>query len=500
VQVKAVSSEAQAGVRLGKYGPPLEPAKLPDPGPVTLKKIFGPGLIIAALGVGLGETYMWPRLVILFGPEIRWLSTTGLIIQIFVTAEIARWTYLTGESIFMAGYRAHPATAWFWLIAATLIYIWPGHVALGAWAFKTLVQSPAPTWQWQLAAFLLIPVILALAPYQVYKTVKTILAIAIAFMSAVGLVVAAVAAAKLGKNIFWWDAFRGSFWFGYWHPDLTRYASVWMPSLVGSIAFMGPSGMQQMWYTLFAREEGSGMSAYMPKITGLIFGREEKWRDTGFIPDLTDPEEMRKWRAWRKLNVYDAAISFGAITFIITLFYTVLALAGAEMSADVKEAMLKGKRELAITAMSRAFGVIHPALAPLWFFTIGIIGWKMSFGVIDAFCRGQSDMTYLLIPASRKIGMRKLYYIWLLIVTIGGISTIVAGMARGPGFLLDVLAFLSCFVMGVYCLQIVYVNNFLVPKEARMSKISTAVLSAGAIFYLGSLFISIAVFGAIPRG
>ncbi|MEM1620201.1 MAG: Nramp family divalent metal transporter, partial [Fervidicoccaceae archaeon] len=446
-----MSSEQKAGIKIG-YGPPLEPAKLPDPGPVELRKIFGPGLIIAALGVGLGETYMWPRLVIVFGPEIRWLSTVGLLIQIFVTAEIARWTYLTGESIFQAGYRLHPLIAWFWLIVATLVYIWPGHVAFGAWALQQAFKSKTSLLYWQLGAFIIIPIILTVAPYQVYKTVKTILTLAIAIMTAVGLGVAVAATAKAGRNIFWWYSFKGSFWFGYWPEAISKNPKLWLPLIVGSIAFMGPSGMQQMWYTLFAREEGSGMSAYMPKITGLIFGREEKWREAGFLSDLSDPEEMRKWKAWRKLNVYDAAISFGLITFLVTLFYTTLAQGASELSPAVKEAMLKGKRDAAILGMGDVFAFLWGPLRFLWLFTVGIVGWKMSFGIFDAFSRGQADMTMILIPQARKIGMRKLYYIWLWLASLGGVIVILYyGGAKNPSFILDVLAFMSSFVMGAYC-------------------------------------------------
>jgi hypothetical protein len=51
--------------------------------------ILGPAMILVALGVGLGETYLWPRLVILFGPDIRWLFLVGVTIQAFVMLEMS---------------------------------------------------------------------------------------------------------------------------------------------------------------------------------------------------------------------------------------------------------------------------------------------------------------------------------------------------------------------------------------------------------------------------
>src|SRR3712207_9145071 len=71
----------------------------------TSLHILGPGMLLAALGVGLGETYLWPRLVILFGPEIRWLFLIGVTLQAVGMLEMARWATATGESIFFGASR-----------------------------------------------------------------------------------------------------------------------------------------------------------------------------------------------------------------------------------------------------------------------------------------------------------------------------------------------------------------------------------------------------------
>ncbi|MEM1573298.1 MAG: Nramp family divalent metal transporter [Candidatus Methanomethylicaceae archaeon] len=479
-------------LRIGKYGPPLELKVLNDPGAVSIKKILGPGLILAALGVGMGETFMWPRLVIVHGPEIRWLATVGLIIQIFVTAEIARWTYFTGESIFMAGKRIHPIIMWYFYIVAVLVYIWPGHVVTGSGALGLLLGV-----DWvpiAIVSMIAIAAILILSPYQVYKTVKVILMIAISMMVAVSFIVAVL----VGTPKHWADALYGTVAFGYW-TDLMS-TKTWLPLIVGGLAFMGPSGMQQMWYTLWAREENAGHGAYMPKITGLIFGKEQTWREGGFYFDWTNAEELDKWKRWRKLNIYDAVISFGLITYFTTLFFTVLSMKAAELSPEALAAIKAGKTLVAIRAIASAFTYISPVLYPLWFIVMFLVGWKMSFGVFDAFARGQADMTFILSKKAQKISMRMWYYIWVAIVTGVGIITTLMGAARGPAFLLDVLAFMSPLIMGSYCLLILYVNNKLMPKPLRMSWISSIVLAGGAAFYLVSLFYCTFVVGAIPTG
>jgi hypothetical protein len=60
------------------------------------------------------------------------------------------------------------------------------------------------------------------------------------------------------------------------------------------------------------------------------------------------------------------------------------------------------------------------------------------------------------------------------------------------------LAFLSAFVMGAYCLVLLVTNKKLLPKKLQPGAVSTVALVLGAIIYLGGLFVSLAVFGALP--
>src|ERR671921_1247677 len=96
--------------RAGKLTP-MPIRKLPEaPEAVHL---VGPAMILVALGVGFGETYLWPRLVIVFGPEIRWMFLVGVIVQTVVMLEMARWGMATGESIFFGAARIAKPLMWF---------------------------------------------------------------------------------------------------------------------------------------------------------------------------------------------------------------------------------------------------------------------------------------------------------------------------------------------------------------------------------------------------
>ena len=115
--------------------------------------------------------------------------------------------------------------------------------------------------------------------------------------------------------------------------------AAWFPILVGSIAFAGPSGMQQMWYTLWLRDKGAGMGVHMPRVRGLLHaGEEETIPDSGSMFDTDDPEEMRKWNNWRKWVRYDAILLFFGITMLVTIIFTVLAMHAADGQPGGEEA------------------------------------------------------------------------------------------------------------------------------------------------------------------
>ncbi len=63
--------------------------------------------------------------------------------------------------------------------------------------------------------------------------------------------------------------------------------------------------------------------------------------------------------------------------------------------------------------------------------------------------------------------MSRLYAGFLWGVITFGILILLFGPADGPAGILDVLAFLSTFAMGAYCIVLLLVNNRLLPKPIR---------------------------------
>ncbi|WP_433277759.1 Nramp family divalent metal transporter [Pseudonocardia xinjiangensis] len=462
--------------------------KLPEAPPSV--HLLGPTVFLVALGVGMGESYMWPRLVLLFGPEIRWLFLIGVTLQAIVLLEMSRYAMATGESIFTGAARVFKPIMWFFFTIAILIYIWPGHLSAGALAFESVTGI-----SWQIAAIVgmvLVGLVFTLAKV-IYNLLETVLSILIGTL----VVGTAIIASLVGT---WGDlasTITGMFAFGYLPEEALTAA--WFPVIVGSIAFAGPSGMQQMWYTLHLRDKGAGMGAHIPQLRGLrSAGEEEVMPSRGFMFDTDDPEEMAKWRGWRRWVTFDALLLFWGITMLVTISFTVLAQAAARNSPNVVNLLRDGEREAALNAMSDSFASVGiPALGGVFMSFIALIGLNATLGLFDSFSRGQSDMAYHFIPGAKRFRMAHLYAGFLWGVIIFGICILLWGPADGPAAILDVLAFLSTFAMGAYCVVLLLVNNRLLPKPIRPKLWSNLIIGFGAVFYLGMLFYSLIRFGVV---
>ena len=164
------------------------------------------------------------------------------------------------------------------------------------------------------------------------------------------------------------------------------------------------------------------------------------------------------------------------------------------------QALLDGDRDAALPAMAEAFAEAASFFDTLFFVFIAIVGWKASVGLFDAFARGQSDMTYYFMPGARKYKMAHLYAGYLWFVILFGIIILNFGPADGPTQILDILAFLSAFVMGAYCLTLAACNNMNLPKKIRPHWILTVILVLGGIGYLTAILYSVIKYGVSDIG
>ncbi|MFD2354485.1 Nramp family divalent metal transporter [Nonomuraea ferruginea] len=343
-----------------------------------------------------------------------------------------------------------------------------------------------------IAGLILVGVIFSLAKV-IYNVLENVLSLLIGTL----VIGTSVVAAMVGS---WNDVvttITGMFAFGYLPEEAMTAA--WFPVIVGACAFAGPSGMQQMWYTLHLRDSGAGMGAHIPKVRGLRHaGEEEAMPSRGFMFDTEDPAEMAKWKGWRRWVTFDALALFWGITMLVTISFTVIAQSAARLNPEVQTALRGDDRDVALSAMSEAVSSAGSSvLGGVFLGFIALIGLNATLGLFDSFSRGQADMTYNFVPGAKKLRMSHLYAGFLWGVIIFGILILLFGPADGPEGILDTLAFLSTFAMGAYCVTLLLVNNRMLPKPIRPKWWTNVIIGLGAVFYLGMLFYSLFAFGVV---
>jgi Mn2+/Fe2+ NRAMP family transporter len=68
------------------------------PEPESLRKVLGPGVILAGIGLGTGEYILWPYITTQVGLTFMWAVFIGVTLQYFLNMEIERYTLATGET------------------------------------------------------------------------------------------------------------------------------------------------------------------------------------------------------------------------------------------------------------------------------------------------------------------------------------------------------------------------------------------------------------------
>ena len=104
--------------------PPMEYRDMPEPLP--LRKVLGPSVILAGVGVGSGEYILWPYISSNAGIGFLYLAVVGVTIQYFLNMEIERYTLATGETAIAGFARSWKPWGVLFCVFAVMPNIWPG--------------------------------------------------------------------------------------------------------------------------------------------------------------------------------------------------------------------------------------------------------------------------------------------------------------------------------------------------------------------------------------
>ena len=440
---------------------------LPAP-PAHFWKIIGPGIIAAGVGVSSGEFVLWPYIASQAGLVFLWAAVLGIVTQLFLNMEIERYTLATGETA-LTGFNR------FWkhwgLVFAIMVYfanLWPGW-ALSSATLTTYLFGGNPTYI-AVGVLLVIGVGLTLAPV-VYLALERLNFLKIAMV--LTLVVLALVFAVTAET---WRALPAGLASVGTIPSELGFAL-----LLGSVAFAGAGGGQNLCQSNWIRDKGFGMGQYMPRLVSPVTGEAQVSAGTvvsyRFEPT---PQNLARWRQWWRFANIEQATTFLLVSVVTITLTSMLA-----------HSMLYGERELPTTVAflqiegRRLQEVVGPWFGLLFWATGAFSLFTSAMGITDYTSRLAADVLKSTYMRQSRVSESTIYF-WLVwgLVAIG-CAVLLSGFTQ-PLVLLVISACVGGTMMFMYSGLLIRLNSRCLPAPIRIGG-----------FRVGALIWSMLFFGAL---
>jgi hypothetical protein len=432
--------------------------------PVAYRKLIGPGIVAAGVGLASGEFILFPYIASQVGLVFVWAAMVGLLTQYFINLEIERYTLATGETA-LTGFSR------FWrhwgLVFAILAYfanLWPGWATSSA-TLASYVFGGTPRYI-AIGMLVVIGLILTLAPvvYVALERAQMLKVGAVVLLFVVGSIIAVGADA-------WADL-----------PQVVTRPRIpveelGFATLLGALAFAGAGGGQNLVQANWIRDKGFGMGSYVPRLVSPITGQPEAKPSTGYIFEPTQAN-MSRWRGWWKFANIEQIFTFVLITFLTILFTSLLAYS-----------TVFGREGLAsnIGFIKTEGEVLAERVGPWFKYFFWIIGsfslFAAALGIVDYTSRLAADV--LKTSYLRQANESKMYAVLVWGLVGVGIIVLLAGFDQ-PIVLLVIAAVVGGFMMFIYSGLLILINRKILPEPIRVRGVRLAML-VFAILLFGTL-------------
>jgi hypothetical protein len=438
-----------------KYLPPVTYRDMPEALP--LRKVIGPGVIAAGIGLASGEFILWPYITSQVGLVFLWAAVVGVVTQFFINMEIERYTLATGETALTGFSRYWRHWGLVFAVMTFLANAWPGWITSSA-TLVTYIFDGGNVKLLSILGLAAIAIALTLTPvvYTVVERVEFFKVGIILFFIVVAIATAITADAWGALP----DAVTG---FGRL-PEGLPVALV-LPAL----AFAGAGGGQNLVQSNWMRDKGYGMGVHIPHLASPVTGAPEAVPGTGYAFRETE-ENLRRWRGWWKVSNTEQLVSFVAITIITITLLSLLAYStvlGAEGENNI--AFLQAEGEALNQRVGSWFGYL--------FWIIGATSlFAAALGIVDYTCRLVADVlkcSYL--RENERWSESRIYFalVWLSVVWS---TVILLTITSQPLILLIISASIGGFMMFIYSGLLILVNRRSLSPAIRITGFRTATM------------------------
>jgi hypothetical protein len=436
------------------------------PAPKAYRKLIGPGIIAAGVGLASGEFILYPFIASQVGLVFIWAAFVGLFTQYFINLEIERYTLATGETALTGFSRYGKHLGLFFAILTYFANLWPGWATSSA-TLASYVFGGSPR-VIAIGMLVVIGLILTLAPvvYVALERAQMLKVAAVVLLFLVGAIFAVGADA-------WADL-----------PQVVTRPRIpvevlGLPVLLGALAFAGAGGGQNLVQANWIRDKGFGMGSYVPRLVSPITGQPEAAPSTGYVFEPNE-KNMARWQGWWKFANLEQLCTFVLITFLTILFTSLLAYStvfGREgLSNDIN--FIKTQGEVLAERVGSWF--------KFFFWIIGSFSlFAAALGIVDYTSRMAADV--LKTSYARRANESKMYagLVWGLVAI--GIVVLLLGFDQ-PIVLLVIAAVVGGFMMFLYSGLLILINRRTLPAPIRIRGFRLAML-IWAILLFGTLSI-----------
>ena len=281
---------------------------------LPLRKVLGPGVIAAGIGLASGEFILWPYITSQVGLVFLWAAILGVVTQFFINMEIERYTLATGETALTGFSRYWRHWGLFFAVLTFLANAWPGWITSSA-TLVTFIFGGGNVKLLAILGLASIAIALTMAPvvYTVVERVEFFKVGIILFFLVVAIATAITADAWSSLP----DAVTG---FGRLPEGLP------LALVLPALAFAGAGGGQNLVQSNWMRDKGYGMGVHIPRLASPVTGAPEAAPGTGYT-FREDEENLARWKGWWEVANKEQLVSFVAITIVTIVLMSLLAYA-----------------------------------------------------------------------------------------------------------------------------------------------------------------------------
>ena len=490
---------AESEVRSGRdHGclPDWTVAELPEPLPFTAGNVLrtiGPGAILLAGSIGGGEWIVGPLTTVQFGPQILWIATLGIFLQMIFNLEAIRYTLYTGEPVMTGLLRLRPGGK-FWggiyVAAGTAQLATPAMAMACAGVMLTAGRGDLPSSDGSDRTIMIVlSVLVLLATFALLQSGKSIERM---LERLSWIMVVLIFSFLLITNLLFVPT---DIWFstalGFLKPTPLPDSLDWTQLGVFA-ATAGSGGLGNLAVSNWTRDKGFGMAAYSGSIGGMLSEEGQGVRSIGQVFELTG-DNLRKWAIWWKYVLIDQSVLW-ALGCVGGMFLNVNLARAIVNPGAIPDDSAAGAFQARYMADQLWSG--------FWWLTL-INGFWIMFstqvGNTDCLTRVSTDTLRTGWLEAGRLRARKLYFLILLGVMVWGVIALFLGDSAVSLF--KVLGLLASPILSLGAFQILLVNTRFLPQPLRPPLWRCLCLAACGVFYGAFALTSIAhYFGQTGNG